>query len=218
MNIDVKDLTEQVTVLGDKIYVYKDMILGAKNFIKELDLIDHGHIEDAEVNCPMGDWVDWTANDNENCLYGKQRTGHFDSKQPLKEMSRGHKKAVSMSNQIKQCAISLQKHYTGSLKITDPSYLPPVYDIKIYHVGADMGSHYDRYPHADNKTVLSGVIYLNDDYEGGELYFENQDIKIKPEAGSVIFFPSTEDFTHSSLIITEGQKECVPLFFYENPS
>jgi hypothetical protein len=34
----------------------------------------------------------------------------------------------------------------------------------------------------------SGLLYLNDDYEGGELVFPEQGLSIKPETGSLIFF------------------------------
>lgn len=36
---------------------------------------------------------------------------------------------------------------------------------------------------------ISNLLYLNDDYLGGELYFPYHDIKIKPKAGMLISFP-----------------------------
>jgi hypothetical protein len=36
---------------------------------------------------------------------------------------------------------------------------------------------------------LSNLIYLNDNYDGGELYFPHHDLKIKPEPGMLISFP-----------------------------
>lgn len=43
---------------------------------------------------------------------------------------------------------------------------------------------------------LSSVIYLNDNYEGGELYFKDHDIAIKPEAGDYITFPGNRHYQH----------------------
>jgi hypothetical protein len=43
---------------------------------------------------------------------------------------------------------------------------------------------------------LSSVIYLNDNYEGGELYFKDHDISIKPEAGDYITFPGNRHYQH----------------------
>lgn len=36
---------------------------------------------------------------------------------------------------------------------------------------------------------ISNLIYLNDDYNGGELFFPHHNLKIKPEAGMLISFP-----------------------------
>lgn len=36
---------------------------------------------------------------------------------------------------------------------------------------------------------ISNLIYINDDYLGGELYFPEHDLKIKPESGMLISFP-----------------------------
>jgi len=36
---------------------------------------------------------------------------------------------------------------------------------------------------------ISNLLYLNDDYDGGELYFPYHDIKIKPEPGMLVSFP-----------------------------
>ena len=44
--------------------------------------------------------------------------------------------------------------------------------------------------------VVSLVAYINDDYEGGEIYFRLQNLEIKPEAGDLVIFPS--NFTLSS--------------------
>lgn len=223
MIIDVKDLTEDLTILEEKIFIFKGVMSSTKTFIDELNAIDLNYEEDknetinAGLNYPISEWVDWAANDDAGEIYGKQKTGIFNFNQEFKNASKGHKQAISLIGQIKQCADDLAKEYFKHLYITDTPYLPNVFDVKIYKPGALMGRHFDLFPQAGNKTILSAVIYLNDEYEGGELYFDQQDIRIKPEAGCVVFFPSTEDFTHASLEIISGQKECVPLFFYENP-
>ena len=41
---------------------------------------------------------------------------------------------------------------------------------------------------------LSGIVYVNDDYEGGELYFTALDIAIKPKRG--MFVGMTAGFHH----------------------
>jgi predicted 2-oxoglutarate/Fe(II)-dependent dioxygenase YbiX len=53
---------------------------------------------------------------------------------------------------------------------------------------------------------ISVVGYLNDDFKGGETYFDRQNIKVKPEAGAVLVFPSYFTHPHESLPVREGQK------------
>jgi prolyl 4-hydroxylase len=53
---------------------------------------------------------------------------------------------------------------------------------------------------------LSIVGYLNDDFKGGETYFDRQEIKVKPEAGAVLIFPSYFTHPHASLPVQAGQK------------
>jgi predicted 2-oxoglutarate/Fe(II)-dependent dioxygenase YbiX len=53
---------------------------------------------------------------------------------------------------------------------------------------------------------ISVVGYLNDDFEGGETYFDRQDLKVKPEAGAVLVFPSYFTHPHESLPVAKGVK------------
>lgn len=53
---------------------------------------------------------------------------------------------------------------------------------------------------------VSSVYYLNDNYEGGELYFPFLDIAIKPSASELVVFPSTNLFSHEAKPILKGVK------------
>jgi hypothetical protein len=54
--------------------------------------------------------------------------------------------------------------------------------------------------------VLSSVGYINDDYEGGELFFDKFNLKIKPKAGDLYLFPSSYLFSHAAMPVTNGTK------------
>lgn len=64
--------------------------------------------------------------------------------------------------------------------------------------------------HADHGpayvTTISVVAYINDDYEGGELYFPRFDLTIKPKKGDVAVFPSTYIYEHASNDMISGTK------------
>lgn len=44
---------------------------------------------------------------------------------------------------------------------------------------------------------MSALIYLNDDYEGGEIVFPKQNLTIKPKSGMLIAFPGNPMYPHS---------------------
>ena len=83
------------------------------------------------------------------------------------------------------------------------------------------GGHYVR--HADsqnldtqtglwNKVVdrdLSLLIYLNEDFEGGELSFYKLNYQIRPRAGAVIMFPSDQRFLHQAEIVKKGVRYAI---------
>jgi len=53
---------------------------------------------------------------------------------------------------------------------------------------------------------VSLVGYLNDNYDGGEIAFDMYDIKVKPDAGDLIIFPSNYMFMHKAMPVTSGVK------------
>jgi prolyl 4-hydroxylase len=72
---------------------------------------------------------------------------------------------------------------------------------KHFNVHADHGPAY--------VTTVSVVAYLNDDYEGGEIYFPRFDLTITPKQGDVVVFPSTYIYEHASLPMKSGTKYSV---------
>lgn len=53
------------------------------------------------------------------------------------------------------------------------------------------------YPNNTWSGHFSCLIYLNDDFVGGEIHFPKQNLTIKPEAGMLIAFPGNKNYEHS---------------------
>lgn len=79
---------------------------------------------------------------------------------------------------------------------------------KELHDGPDAGLPND-FPYYD----LSSLFYLNEDYEGGELYFPLQDVKFKPKRGAAYFFPGDKNFIHGVTEIKSGIRYTCPFFW-----
>lgn len=96
---------------------------------------------------------------------------------------------------------------------------PELYDINSparaqrQYPGTDLRVHHDS---EGNETMaMSIVIYINDDYNGGNLRFVDHDFEIKPKAGSLLFFPSTSDYEHGVLPVEEGPtRYAIPAFVF----
>ena len=84
------------------------------------------------------------------------------------------------------------------------------YSILRYHVGHYYGEHSDSYTYdSEHIRILSILLYLNDSYEGGEIVFPRQNVKLKPEPGSMVIFPSMGTHPHKALTVTKGTKYVV---------
>ena len=103
--------------------------------------------------------------------------------------------------------------YMTRYAIGDSCYNNSPYQMIKYNVG-------DAYPrHYDGPTRLgrhiSAILYLNDDYEGGELHFPLFDITIKPMKGMLILFPSNYAYQHEALPVTAGTKYAIVTWMHD---
>jgi hypothetical protein len=85
------------------------------------------------------------------------------------------------------------------------------YRVLKYSNGSEYLEHIDWHP--DNDRQISLVGWLNDDFEGGELYFKHFDLTIKPKAGSFVIFPSNFLYLHSALPVGDVNKHDIKYSF-----
>lgn len=94
--------------------------------------------------------------------------------------------------------------------------------IQRQYEGVPLFEHIDN--HADPSLVYAAVMYINDDYTDGELYFTKIDIEFKPHAGSLMIFATGDEYEHGVRAPGAGPHRYVlPCFigkagYYTNPS
>jgi len=76
-----------------------------------------------------------------------------------------------------------------------------------YEEGNKFHNHIDDHPQFPRIVSLS--MFLNDDFEGGELEFKEFNIKIKPEAGEIVLFSSGFPYMHQVNSVTKGIRYAV---------
>jgi len=79
---------------------------------------------------------------------------------------------------------------------------------KEFHLGEESGRPND-FPWYD----ISSLFYINDDYEGGELYFPQHGVEFKPKARAAYFFPGDMNYVHGVRKVTSGTRYTCPFFW-----
>jgi len=64
--------------------------------------------------------------------------------------------------------------------------------IQRMQAGVELKSHTDQ--HTDPSIRYATIIYINDEYVDGELFFPNLNIELKPKSGTMLFFPGNEEY------------------------
>lgn len=76
----------------------------------------------------------------------------------------------------------------------------------------DKDSFWER--HSDNSggnDIKYGVVlYLNDNFEGGELYYPNLDLIVRPEKGMLVYHPGNQE--HEVLKVISGDRYTLTSF------
>lgn len=68
--------------------------------------------------------------------------------------------------------------------------------------GVELKSHTDQ--HTDPSIKYATIIYINDDYKEGELFFKNIDLKLRPKPKTLLIFPGNEKYEHGVEFVGEG--------------
>lgn len=107
-------------------------------------------------------------------------------------------------------------------EIINPFYGVEVHESEIPQIlSYEIGGHYQ--PHIDGESLwktpdneliwkkstnrdLSMVFYLNDDFEGGDFIFPEHKIRVRPEPGMLVCFPSNHHYMHGVEPVTKGHR------------
>lgn len=222
--------------LHEEIYLYEDVISDPKKLIALIEELD----EDESVQDVIPEWGFWFSNSQDGHSFGSKKDFNPDKLSELESPRKADVEYVvgEIQNGVKNIAESYYKDrgFEGQPKIS------PFVGIMKYRPGCEMGAHFDAQA-GDRSLKYSIVMYLNDDYEGGEISFivrpydlrnpknmglqpipdaddprnkELADFTLKPKAGSALIFPSTHPFKHQVHIVKSGDKYIFPGFVFQD--
>lgn len=137
-------------------------------------------------------------------------------------------KKTDIEHDTSEASLSLQKiwedvHYRKLQAVKDYTKRFNVGELRYWEalnfVKYGPGQHFQE--HTDHgfsyNCVVSLVAYVNDDYDGGEIYFRIQNVKVKPKAGDLFVFPSNFMYPHQAMPVHSGTKySIVTMLDYSN--
>lgn len=221
-------------ILEENIYYYKNVIDDPESLVKAIE-----ETENQGGREFITKWKPWVSFDGQPYRFGIQKTVYPIG---IKKFNYDNKKNEDyILSTITNAFYKSSKDYSISLlEKKDPSLFLK-FDIKKYRSGAHMGTHADQYDTSEG-FKHSLVMYINDDYDGGEISFivregggrldpsidsnkinfdyqiSKKEIKdiigIKPEAGSVVVFPSYPPYYHTAHTIKGGEKYMITTFIH----
>jgi predicted 2-oxoglutarate/Fe(II)-dependent dioxygenase YbiX len=193
----------------EKIFYYQNIIEKPEEVVYFLE----NENQEYQNNNGIGYWEKWQTSGKEPYQFGEKKTINYE------KIKNSENKTKNFFNKIDIAINKVLLDYKE--KNTEDIGEPQSYGISKYFTEKEMGEHVDFNLKSMKRQgnfmfpTVSSVLYLNDDYEGGEIEFPRQKIFIKPSSGSMIVFPSTEPFYHKSNKIISGNKYVVPVFCYK---
>ena len=167
---------------GYEILQLEDNIFLIKNFISDQEQND---ILSIAKNASDAEW--------ELDYYERKGKNH-----PIDLNDNWYKKALNIINSEYPEILQdrLQKIIGNSLKVR--KFLT----IQRHYPGTNLPEHVDK--QYNEKLEYASVLYLNDDFNGGELFFPLKNIMIKPKAKDLIFFYTGEKYIHGVKTVLPG--------------
>jgi predicted 2-oxoglutarate/Fe(II)-dependent dioxygenase YbiX len=164
-----------------------------------IDMIENScNDPQAGISWQRAETIDHGANQNHRTNYNINITR-------MAELT-GNQAAANIHNQFHLMLLASVPPYAKKYEINN-SFYHENYNILKYSGGQQYHAHYDG--GTDTGRSISAICYLNNNFSGGEIEFVNFGIKINPEPGTLILFPSNYAYRHIAHPVTDGTKYAI---------
>lgn len=208
-------------ILGDGLVYYRNIIQDPYKIIEDIETLNDRIIGDIANGVPYSDssvakpWHNWDHDNGDMKLhFCKQRW--LPRREDMNPGDIYYEEYASISDRLFNALDTSFHHYSNEVYPYAARNLKGKEDnmsILKYEKAGYLPAHTD---HGSSSRTLSVVLYLNDDYVGGEITFPyvRGGVTIKPEAGSAIFFPSMFVYVHEISEVTEGIRYALPNWYH----
>ena len=191
--------------------VFHEQVLFVKDFLqsKELDTI----LKIIETT-PNKDWsIEYTKNLARFCMekFGRDDVDNLVAEGKFEITQGWEDKNLDITT--KEISKTLQARLGKLLKLADPSLeLAGFGTLQRMQAGVELKSHTDQ--HTDPSIKYAAILYINDDYKDGTLFFKNKENSdLRPKPGTLLIFPGNEEYEHGVRKVKEGPIRYVTVGF-----
>ena len=200
--------------------VFHEQVLFVKDFLQaeELETI----LEIIETT-PNEDWsIEYTKNLARFCMekFGRDDVENLVAEGKFEITQGWEDKNLNITT--KEISTTLQGRLGKLLQLADPSLeLAGFGTPQRMQAGVQLKAHTDQ--HTDPSIRYAAILYINDDYKDGTLFFKNKENSdLRPTPGTLLIFPGNEEYEHGVRFVGEGPIRYVTVGFmkvtgfYEN--
>lgn len=213
-------LKKQFDDAGYKTEVFHDHVLFVENFItiEEIDAV----LKIIE-STPEEDWlIEYTQNLARFCMekFGRDDVENLVAEGKFEITQGWEDKNLNIVNE--PISRVFQGRLDRLLKEADLSLgLAGFGTLQRMQSGVELKSHTDQ--HTDPSIRYAAILYINDDYKDGTLFFKNKENSdLRPKPGTLLIFPGNEEYEHGVRPVGDGPIRYVTVGFikvkdfYEN--
>jgi hypothetical protein len=220
--------------LHEKVFYYQDVVEDPQGLVALIEELD----SDESTHPAIPAWGPWLSNSRDGYSFGGKKDFNPEAVATL-DSPRKDDVARAIST-IRKAVDDVAEAYYRDLGLDGKPNMSPFVGIMKYTPGCSMGAHFDAQA-GDLTLKYSIVLYLNENYEGGEISFairdydlrdpkysdmkplddvhdpDNEgriDFWLKPKPGSALIFPSTHPFMHRVHEMKSGDKYIFPGFVF----
>lgn len=116
---------------------------------------------------------------------------------------------LNLGNLMQQYAMLVYHFVKDNYEENFEQFIEAKTHIARFSEGSGMHEHFD----SNRPKDIATLVYLNNDYEGGEIYFPDYNLTFKPEPGDLLTFPDNPNYIHGVKPITKGIRYTTPRWF-----
>jgi hypothetical protein len=196
---------------GYKTEVFHENVLFIEDFLKpkELETI----LKIIETT-PNKDWsIEYTKNLARFCMekFGRDDVDNLVAEGKFEITSNWADKNLNITTE--PISVTLQGRLGSLLRLADTTLqLSGFGTLQRMQSGVELKTHTDQ--HTDPSIRYAAILYINDDYTDGTLFFKNKEQSdLRPKPGTLLIFPGNDEYEHGVRPVGEGPIRYVTVGF-----